>query len=116
MLRALPAITAAVAVLSLAACDTSNDDQVVFKGNKGGARTATCGDGTSVTIDNDNVDLTVTGPCGELIINGDNTTVTAERVRAIAFNGDSNKVTYSSSEKPSITGSGKDNRAVKSDG
>ncbi len=117
MLRALPAITAAVAVLSLAACGSnSNDKQVNFKGSEGGARTASCGDGTSITIDNNDVKLTLTGSCGKVTINGNNATVTAESVRSIAFDGDSNEVTYSSSKKPTVTGSGKDNRAVQSGG
>jgi hypothetical protein len=114
MLRALPAMIAAVAVLSLAACSSStSSDQVFFKGNKGGARTATCRDGTSVTVDTNDTQLTLTGPCDEVTVNANNVTVTAESVRA--FNGDSNKVSYSSG-KPSVTGDGKGNRAVRAGG
>lgn len=116
MLRALLAMIAAVAVLSLAACSSStSSDQVFFKGNKGGARTATCRDGTSVTVDTNDTQLTLTGPCDEVTINANNVTVTAESVRSIAFNRDSNKVSYSSG-KPWVTGDGKGNRAVRAGG
>jgi hypothetical protein len=115
MPRALAVIIAAVAVSSLAACSNSSADRVNFNGNKGGARTATCKDGTAVMIDNDNIQLTLSGPCDKVTINANNVTVSAESVRSIAFNGDSNKVSYSSG-KPSVTGDGKGNRAVRAGG
>jgi hypothetical protein len=135
VLRTLTAIIAAAGVLGLAACskddvsvtvktgsrqgakppDTGDSDEGggVIINDEGAERRVRCSGGAPVTINADDVTVTLTGPCGPLVVNGDSATVTAESVRAIQFNGDSSRVSYSSG-KPPVTENGDGNRVVRS--
>jgi hypothetical protein len=79
-------------------------------------RSLKCSDLNPVSVNGNQHEVAITGPCSELTINGDNNTIKVDAATKITFNGEHNTVQYgryANGKRPFVTDNGDDNSVLK---
>jgi hypothetical protein len=79
-------------------------------------RRLTCAKFNRVAVNGERNEVTITGPCSQMMINGDNNTVKMDAAAEIVINGEHNKVEYAryaNGKRPFVTDNGGDNAIEK---
>jgi hypothetical protein len=78
---------------TIAVTDVNFSEEVITVDGMGGSQTFDCA-GKNVVVNGTQLDLTLTGICGTIEINGATNTITVDAVRSLVLNGLGNKVMY----------------------
>jgi hypothetical protein len=95
--------------------DTSQQgEEITVNGHE--KRKVTCAKFNRVAVNGELNEVTISGPCRQMMINGDNNTVKMDAAVEIVINGENNKVEYSryaNAKRPIVTDNGDDNAVEK---
>jgi hypothetical protein len=73
--------------------------------DEGASGTYECGS-QNITVNGEESDLRLTGPCGTVVVNGDRSTVVVDDAEVIVVNGEDAAVTYSGEPEVAVNGEG----------
>ncbi len=100
----------------IAEVDTHQQGDAITVNGYEKRQSVTCTTFNPVTVNGRRNDVTVTGPCRQIMINGDNNTIKMDAAAAIILNGEHNNVEYSryaNGKRPTVTDNGDDNSVEK---
>lgn len=75
--------------------DTNTEGEIIGVNGYNEKKTVSCSKFDRVMINGGRNNLTITGPCRQIMVNGDDNRIKADAVMDIVFNGTDNSVTYS---------------------